>query len=124
MKSMKLILSAILLFCLSLIVSISYAEPPLEKGQNEHLAIAKEVKNKIFICSSASTIGITITEIGEFNEQFKYWPVKTEPIGCYTEGPPSSYIELSNDVIDYFKLYKDNKGNWKAEAVMKMGKDQ
>ena len=60
----------------------------------------------------------------EFNEKFKYWPVKTETIGCYTEGSPPSYIELSNDVIDYFKLYKDNKGNWKAEAVMKMGKDQ
>jgi hypothetical protein len=55
---------------------------------------------------------IEIKQIGKFNEQREYWPIKARVKGTCQAGFGTE--RRAFDVVDDFKLYQDDYGNWKA----------
>ncbi|MEW6734336.1 MAG: hypothetical protein AB1489_23625 [Acidobacteriota bacterium] len=59
---------------------------------------------------------VEVKQIGEFNEQEKYWPVRARVKGTYEANILITARVDFDQELD-FKLYQENNGNWKASPL-------
>lgn len=86
-------------------------------------AIEKEVLNKFPIQEYCAGLVITSNKliignikIIEYNKEGQYWKVEAIPkcdLGSVVVMPPTVFS------FDFFKVYKDRQGDWKAELIMR-----
>lgn len=87
-------------------------------------AITKNLENKFPIRWSNNWSGgrnakveeIEIKQIGKYNKQHQYWPVKVRVKGTYKGEADLSFrlITRSFNNVGDFNIFKDDYGNWKA----------
>lgn len=104
-----------------LLTTLSHSQQPSEKVIAN--AIEKEVLNKFPITEYCAGMVITSNKlivddikIIDYNEEGKYWRVEAFP-----KCDLGSVVSIPRIVFsfDFFKLFKDSQGNWKAELVMR-----
>jgi hypothetical protein len=89
-------------------------------------AIAELLKHQVPMSWSGSLMGgknaqielIEVKQVGKFNDQAKYWPIKARVKGT-CQADLLFYTETrAFDRVGDFKLYQDDYGNWKASIEM------
>lgn len=90
-------------------------------------AIATYLKKKVPVLWAGNLMGgsngtiktLSIQKWGNYNDQYKYWPVNVRVAGTCTVDNIFSKETRSFDKTGDFKLKKDDYGNWTAEFVEK-----
>ncbi len=119
MSKRQLLYTAIALFTISVLVS-SCSQPPsdgtFKSAITEHLKqeVPFSWSGTLMPCEKTQIELIEIKQIGKFNDQDKYWPVKARVKGtCQSLGMYETITRALNQDGD-FKIYQDDYGNWKA----------
>jgi hypothetical protein len=90
-------------------------------------AISTYLKKKVPVLWAGNLMGgsngivktLSIQKWGNYNDQYKYWPVNVRVVGSCTVDNIFSKETKSFDKTGDFKLKKDDYGNWTAEFVEK-----
>lgn len=92
--------------------------------QNVNTAISNYLKKEVPVTWAGNLLGgsngvassITVMQWGNYNEQYKYWPVKVRVIGsCTVENLMGVKENKSFDKTGNFKIYVDDYGVWTAQ---------
>lgn len=92
--------------------------------QNVNTAISNYLKKEVPVTWAGNLLGgsngvassITVMQWGNYNEQYKYWPVKVRVIGsCTVENLMGVKENKSFDKTGNFKIYTDDYGVWTAQ---------